>query len=173
MSIWSLGAGQMTKDEQDRINLLMSLKPNKVDVFIEWYQWAWLALLLPPFAWIGSRIGVMRARILRANAELVNALGTIQDMATHDSLTGLHNRASMTDALEHAFNTRSWSAIEMMSPELLEDGYARVREFAQAKIAEAKGELPPEPTPAEKFDKDLRDSKDDAPKKDKTKKSGK
>ena len=84
------------------INLLMSLKPDKVDVFIEWYQWAWLALLLPPFAWIGSRIGVMRARILRANAELVNALGTIQDMATHDSLTGLHNRASLTDALGHA-----------------------------------------------------------------------
>ena len=51
---------------------------------------------------MGARIGVMRARILRANAELVNALGTIQDMATHDSLTGLHNRASMTDALEHA-----------------------------------------------------------------------
>jgi len=84
------------------INLLMSLKPDKVDVFIEWYQWAWLALLLPPFAWIGARIGVMRARIMRANTELVNALGTIQDMATHDSLTGLHNRASMTDALEHA-----------------------------------------------------------------------
>jgi diguanylate cyclase (GGDEF)-like protein len=84
------------------INLLMSLKPDKVDVFIEWYQWAWLALLLPPFAWMGARIGVMRARIMRANAELVNALGTIQDMATHDSLTGLHNRASMTDALEHA-----------------------------------------------------------------------
>ena len=84
------------------INLLMSFKPDKVDVFIEWYQWVWLALLLPPFAWMGARIGVMRARIMRANAELVNALGTIQDMATHDSLTGLHNRASMTDALEHA-----------------------------------------------------------------------
>jgi diguanylate cyclase (GGDEF)-like protein len=84
------------------INLLMSLKPSKVDVLIEWYQWAWLALLLPPFAWIGSRIGVMRARILRANEELINALGTIQDMATHDSLTGLHNRASMGDALQHA-----------------------------------------------------------------------
>jgi diguanylate cyclase (GGDEF)-like protein len=84
------------------INLLMSLKPDKVDVFIEWYQWAWLALLLPPFAWIGARIGVMRARVMRANEELINALSTIQDMATHDSLTGLHNRASMTDALQHA-----------------------------------------------------------------------
>ena len=85
-------------------NLLMSLKPATVDVFIEWYQWAWLALLLPPFAWIGARIGVMRARVMRSNAELLNALGTIQDMATHDSLTGLHNRVSLADALEHAVN---------------------------------------------------------------------
>lgn len=84
------------------INLLMSLKPATVDVFIEWYQWAWLALLLPPFAWIGARISAMRARIMRANEELINALATIQDMATHDSLTGLHNRASLTDALQHA-----------------------------------------------------------------------
>jgi diguanylate cyclase (GGDEF)-like protein len=44
----------------------------------------------------------MRARILRSNQELVDALGTIQDMATHDSLTGLRNRASIGDALEHA-----------------------------------------------------------------------
>lgn len=56
--------------------------------------------------------------------------------------TSAAEKKNKTDALEHAFNTRSWSAIEMMSPELLEDGYARVREFAQAKIAEAKGELP-------------------------------
>ena len=29
------------------INLVMYFKPEKVDVLIEWYQWAWLALLLP------------------------------------------------------------------------------------------------------------------------------
>ena len=64
----------------------------------------------------------------------------------------------------------------MMTPEVLEDGYARVREFAQQKIAEAKGELAPELTPGEKFDKDLRDSKESNPKKptaEKPKKSGK
>lgn len=85
-------------------------------------------------------------------------------------------KKNKTDALEHAFNTRSWSAIEMMTPEVLEDGYARVREFAQQKIAEAKKELPPELTPGEKFDKDLRDSKENNPKKpatEKPKKSGK
>jgi diguanylate cyclase (GGDEF)-like protein len=86
------------------INLLMSFKPLQVDVLIEWYQWAWLALILPAFAWIGSRISVMRARILRSNEELTNALATIQDMATHDSLTGLPNRASLSDLLQHAVN---------------------------------------------------------------------
>ena len=84
------------------INLMMNLKPDKVDVLIEWYQWLWLALLLPSFALIGARISAMRARILRANQELTNALSTIQDMATHDSLTGLPNRASLSDTLQHA-----------------------------------------------------------------------
>ncbi|MEO8386514.1 MAG: EAL domain-containing protein [Betaproteobacteria bacterium] len=86
------------------INLLMSFKPAQVDVYIEWFQWMWLALILPAFAWIGSRISVMRARILRSNEELTNALATIQDMATHDSLTGLPNRASLSDLLQHAVN---------------------------------------------------------------------
>ena len=84
------------------INLLMSFKPQQVDVLIEWYQWAWLALLLPAFALIGSRISAMRARILRSNEELTNALATIQDMATHDSLTGLPNRAALSEVLQHA-----------------------------------------------------------------------
>ncbi|QQR82449.1 ATP-binding protein [Candidatus Campbellbacteria bacterium] len=82
-------------------------------------------------------------------------------------------KKNKTDALEYAFNTRSWSAIEMMTPEVLEDGYARVREFAQQKIAEAKGELAPELTPGEKFDKDLRDSKECNPKKSAAEKSKK
>ncbi len=84
------------------INLLMSFKPQQVDVLIEWYQWAWLALLLPAFALIGARISAMRARILRSNEELTNALATIQDMATHDSLTGLPNRAALSEVLQHA-----------------------------------------------------------------------
>ena len=86
------------------INLLMYFRPQQVDVLIEWYQWAWLALLLPAFAWIGARISAMRARVLRANEELSNALATIQDMATHDSLTGLPNRASLSDTLQQALD---------------------------------------------------------------------
>ena len=86
------------------INLLMTFHADRVDVYLEWYQWAWLALVLPAFAMIGARISEMRARIMRSNEKLTDALVTIQDMATHDSLTGLPNRASLSDILEHAIN---------------------------------------------------------------------
>lgn len=86
------------------INLLMYQRPQHVDVFLEWYLWLWLALILPAFAMVGSRISELRVRILRTNDELTNALSTIQNMATHDTLTGLPNRASLADTLAHALN---------------------------------------------------------------------
>ncbi len=80
--------------------------------------------------------------------------------------TSAAEKKNKTDALEYAFQTRSWSAIETMRPDVLEDGYARIQEFVQQKIAEIKGEQVPELTPEQKFDKDLRDSKtDEKPKK--------
>ncbi len=91
--------------------------------------------------------------------------------------TGAQEKKNKTDALEYAFQTRSWSAIEAMRPDVLEDGYARIQEFAQKKIAELKNELPPELTSTQKFEKDLRDSKtEDKPKRSAAKaavKSGK
>jgi hypothetical protein len=90
--------------------------------------------------------------------------------------TSAAEKKNKTDALEYAFATRSWSAIEAMHPQMLEDGFARVIEFGKQKIAEAKGELPAELTPTEKFEKELRDSKEDKPKrvtKDKGSDSGK
>jgi diguanylate cyclase (GGDEF)-like protein len=86
------------------INLLMYFRPQHVDVFLEWYQWLWLALILPAFAMVGARISELRARILRSNEELTNALSTIQTMATHDSLTGLPNRVSLAELLNHAIS---------------------------------------------------------------------
>lgn len=96
------------------INLLMYQRPQHVDVFLEWYQWLWLALILPAFAMVGSRISEMRARILRTNDELTNALSTIQNMATHDSLTALPNRASLADTLAHTI-TRAERSRETVS----------------------------------------------------------
>ena len=84
------------------INLLMSFKPATVNVYLEWYQWATLALVLPAFAFIGGRISALRARMAANNAELVSALSTIQILANHDTLTGLPNRAMFNDSLQQA-----------------------------------------------------------------------
>lgn len=70
--------------------------------------------------------------------------------------TGAADRKNKVDALEHAFGTRSWSAIETIRPDILEAGYAKVQEFAQQKIAEAKAELPPEPATEQKVEKPKR-----------------
>ena len=84
------------------INLLMTFKPDSVDVYLEWYQWLTLALVLPAFALIGGRISDLRAKLADNNAELTNALSTIQILANHDSLTGLPNRAMFNNNLQGA-----------------------------------------------------------------------
>jgi diguanylate cyclase (GGDEF)-like protein len=84
------------------INLLMSFKPQTVNVYLEWFQWATLAMVLPAFAIIGGRISALRAKLAENNAELMTALSTIQVLANHDTLTGLPNRAMFNDNLQQA-----------------------------------------------------------------------
>jgi len=48
------------------INLLMYFKPETVNVYHEWFQWAGLAAVLPLFAVIGGRISGLRQRLARA-----------------------------------------------------------------------------------------------------------
>jgi len=84
------------------INLLMWFKPDTVNVYLEWFQWAALACVLPSYAVVGGRLSEMRARLRRSNNELGAALVTIQQLATHDSLTGLPNRAMFAESLQHA-----------------------------------------------------------------------
>ena len=84
------------------INLLMTYKPDTVNVHLEWFQWMTLALVLPAFALIGGRISALRAKLAANNAELTNALSTIQVLANHDSLTGLPNRAMFNGNLQGA-----------------------------------------------------------------------
>jgi hypothetical protein len=59
--------------------------------------------------------------------------------------TGAAEKKNKVDALEYAFGTRSWSAIERCAGRSRGRIRKRIQEFAQQKIAEAKGELPPEP----------------------------
>lgn len=84
------------------INLLMHLKPTTVNVQLEWFQWAALACVLPCFAMIGGRLSEIRQNLRQTNKELSSALVTIQQLATHDSLTNLPNRAMFTESLRHA-----------------------------------------------------------------------
>ncbi|HUL91327.1 MAG TPA: EAL domain-containing protein [Burkholderiales bacterium] len=84
------------------INLLMWFKPETVNVYHEWFQWAGLACLLPLFAMIGGRISGLRERLRASNEELRSALGAVRQMATHDHLTGLPNRVLFNEELQRA-----------------------------------------------------------------------
>ena len=95
-------AGVMLASYALVINLLMWLRPEAVSVPLEAFQWVTLAFVLPCFAAVGGRISELRIRLRRTNEELTSALGMIQKMATHDSLTGLPNRALFNETLAHA-----------------------------------------------------------------------
>ena len=84
------------------INLLMYFKPDTVNVYHEWFQWAGLAGVLPLFAMIGGRISRLRERLRLSNEELRTALGAVRQMATHDHLTGLPNRVLFNEELQRA-----------------------------------------------------------------------
>jgi len=84
------------------INLLMYFKPETVNVYVEWFQWAGMAAFLPFFGVVGGRISELRARLHRSNDELSEALASVRQIATHDHLTGLTNRVLFNEELHHA-----------------------------------------------------------------------
>src|SRR5438067_885405 len=84
------------------INLLMWFAPERIDVPVEGFRWTMLALVLPCYAAVAGRLSEMRQRVRRTNEELSQALEMIQKLATHDTLTGLPNRALFNEALGHA-----------------------------------------------------------------------
>ena len=47
------------------------------------------------------------------------------------------------DAIEYAFETRSWTAIEQMHPDRLDQGFVRVQEFVKKEIEKERAALPP------------------------------
>jgi diguanylate cyclase (GGDEF)-like protein len=84
------------------INMLMYFKPETVNVYVEWFQWAGMAAFLPFFGVVGGRISELRARLHRSNDELSEALASVRQIATHDHLTGLTNRVLFNEELQHA-----------------------------------------------------------------------
>jgi len=81
------------------IFLLAVAKPAGVDIQREAFHLLVLALLLPPFAWLCGRVSELRRRIRPTHDELSIAVATIQQMATHDRLTGLANRTMFVETL--------------------------------------------------------------------------
>ncbi|WP_141044221.1 GGDEF domain-containing protein, partial [Escherichia coli] len=56
--------------------------------------------MLPAIAVLGGQFTDLRDRLRHQKAELSEALARIQELATHDELTGLYNRRQMQVMLE-------------------------------------------------------------------------
>ena len=93
------------------LGLLLLTKPDTVDLNVELFRWLVLACLLPCFAIIAGKVSELRQQVRRSNDNLRSALGTIQEMATHDSLTGLPNRALFNDSLQRAVSQAKRSGL--------------------------------------------------------------
>ncbi len=84
------------------VALLLLVKPATVNLPNEMFRLTVLACVLPCFALAGGKISEMRARFRRSNEDLSAALAKIKQLATHDTLTGLPNRALFTESLSRA-----------------------------------------------------------------------
>jgi diguanylate cyclase (GGDEF)-like protein len=93
------------------LGLLLLTKPETVDLNVELFRWLVLACLLPCFAIIAGKVSELRQQVRRSNDNLRSALATIREMATHDSLTGLPNRALFNDSLQRAVSQAKRSGL--------------------------------------------------------------
>ena len=85
------------------ILLLMAYRPHAIpNPAREWFNCVLFAVSLPWFGWVAGRIRAISDRLRVRNSELQQAIGQIQAMATHDEVTGLHNRAFFVESLAHA-----------------------------------------------------------------------
>lgn len=80
--------------------LALAFRPHTVWFEFEMLQWAMLGAVLPWFALMGGYLNRLRKRMRENNLQLQQALTTIQDMATHDDLTGAYNRRHFMDRLQ-------------------------------------------------------------------------
>lgn len=83
------------------IYLLLTFKPDTINLKVELLQWIALAVLLPCFSFIGGYISSLRNKLRKSHNELKEALITIQEMAIRDDLTGLFNRRHLMNLLDY------------------------------------------------------------------------
>lgn len=83
------------------IGLLYWLRPASMELHIELLRLLVMSCVLAWFSLIGGNISRVRKKLSDNNAELESALKTIQELASHDALTGLHNRRHLELTLHH------------------------------------------------------------------------
>jgi diguanylate cyclase (GGDEF)-like protein len=83
------------------IYLLVTYKPDTLNLKVELLQWTALAVLLPCFSFIGGYISSLRNNLRKSHSELKEAVTRIQEMAVRDDLTGLFNRRHLMNLLDY------------------------------------------------------------------------
>ena len=94
MSIYTIGlagAAMLWQNQADPLNY----PGNR-----EWMHFALMAVVLLSIAQLSVLLSSMRGRLKEQKAKLESALAHIQQMATHDELTGLANRRHILDVLK-------------------------------------------------------------------------
>src|SRR5437773_8663904 len=84
--------------------LLLYFRPATIDLRLMLLHWAALAAVLVWFAFMGGHMSRMRMQLALGKSDLEKALHSIQELATHDELTGVHNRRHLMEMLRHEKN---------------------------------------------------------------------
>src|SRR6266704_1558631 len=84
--------------------LLLHFRSATVDLRLMLLHWAALAAVLVWFAFMGGHMSRMRMQLALSKSDLEKALHAIQELATHDELTGVHNRRHLMEMLRHEKN---------------------------------------------------------------------
>jgi len=92
--------------------LLATLNPAVYDPMVEIGHFITVGIILPVVALLAGNLSRLRERLRRQKIDLSKALAQINDLATHDDMTGLVNRRHMQDVmtLEHQRCMRSGHA---------------------------------------------------------------
>jgi len=83
---------------------LLHFRSATIDLRLALLHGAALAAVLVWFAFMGGHMSRMRMQLALSKSDLEKALHSIQELATHDELTGVHNRRHLMEMLRHEKN---------------------------------------------------------------------
>jgi diguanylate cyclase (GGDEF)-like protein len=81
--------------------LLVQNHPDVIDLKIELVNWLGFAISMSAFSLVAADLSRLRRRVSLQNRDLREALGTIQELAITDELTGIYNRRHVQGVLEY------------------------------------------------------------------------